>query len=63
MQKVLVLQTCMHALLQPIHMGSQVPLILVIPNMEAKSHLLSLTKPLKSDRVHFMQKYSLDLWV
>ena len=33
--------------LGPLHMGSQVPLTLSNPNMEAKPQLLSLKKPFK----------------
>ena len=54
--------------LEPIHMGSQVPLMLASPNMEANSQHLSLEKPskydylsLKSNLDYFMQTYSRDL--
>ena len=50
--------------LGPVHIGSQVPLLLASTNMEAKSQLLSLKTPLeygylslKLDLDYFMQKY------
>ena len=53
----------------PIHMRSQVPLVLASPNMEAKSKLLSFQKPfkygwlsLKLELDHFKQKDSHELW-
>ena len=48
-------------LLGPVHMGSQVPLTLASPNMEAKSQVLSLKKPLKLDLDSFMKKNLWDL--
>jgi hypothetical protein len=37
--------------LEPVHTGSQVPLMLASPNMEAKSQLLNLKGPLKYDKL------------
>ena len=39
--------SAMEMLLGPVHMGSQVTLILASPNMEANSQILSVKKPLK----------------